>query len=435
MHTDNSVKPTFGSLFDIRHNWRHLTTRASFQEPVIDGVRAIAILWVVTMHFVFFHLQLFPKEGLAIFTNLATAWLMRGDLGVDLFFVISGYLMGTMLFGEFKKTGDLQFSRFYVRRFLRLIPVYIAAMTLALYLDPLNAGNFWANIIYVNNFLSLTKQYMGWCWSLAIEEQFYILLPACILLFMGLGKGRIRILVGMMMLSVIIRYAVIHFSHVSLPVPPVYTPQWFYWFDVEYDKLWMRYGGLLAGVTGAYLSCYFMPQLKTFFARRGLITALSIGCLLLIAHISSTSLQTDIFNRIPVLVKELWFTFQRDLFSLSAMFLILAAIHTPSLFGGSLRRFLSWKGFYPIAQLSYSLYLVQEMLFVWLFPRVAPLFVARLGNYGTMAVDSAIGLVLALAITTVFYLTIERPCMRMRTHTAVLGAIEFLKGPKLRPAA
>lgn len=68
-----------------------------------------------------------------------------------------------------------------------------------------NAENLWANLFYVNNLLPMAQQYGGWCWSLAIEEQFYLLLPACILLFMGLGKGRVRFLVGAMVISAVIR--------------------------------------------------------------------------------------------------------------------------------------------------------------------------------------------------------------------------------------
>jgi len=235
---------------------------------------------------------------------------------------------------------------------LRLIPVYTAAMAIALYLqhgDPGlpkwgNAQNFWANLLYVNNFLPVMKQYMGWCWSLALEEQFYLLLPACILLFMGLGKGRIRILVGLMILSGTIRYAVIHFSGI---VPPFrfapYTPAWNAWFDVVYDKPWMRFGGLLSGVTGAYLNCYFMPQLKRFFARTRLITTLSIGCLLLYIHIASTAMGSFFFDMIPYVAREIWWALHRDIFSLAVMFLILAAIHTHQFFPRAWARMAPWR--------------------------------------------------------------------------------------------
>lgn len=69
------------------------------------------------------------------------------------------------------------------------------------------------------------------------------------------------------------------------------------------------------------------------------------------------------------------------------------------------------------------------MLSIWLFPRIAPLFKPRFGAYGTMAVDSAIGLAITLAIAASLYVMIERPCMRMRTHPAILNLIDFFRRP------
>jgi peptidoglycan/LPS O-acetylase OafA/YrhL len=436
---DTSPAPEFASLFSLRQNWRHLTRRPAHQEPVIDGVRALAILWVLLLHMVYYQFGNFPAEVMAIFNAPATGWIRNGTLGVDLFFVISGFLMGSILFGEYKASGALEVARFYARRFLRLIPVYLVVMAMGLYFlrgapgKPVwnYAENFWANLLYVNNFLPVARQYMTWCWSLAIEEQFYLLLPACIILFMGLGQGRIRFLVGMMVLSVAIQYAVIHFSGIVHPhrfVPR--TPPFYAWFDVIYDKPWMRFGGLLAGVAGAFLSCYHEPRVKRFFARKGLVTSLCVGCFVVIGHISVTGSGSTFFDRLPFLARELWGALFRDAFSLATMFLILAAMHCPALFGGALRRFLSWKGFYPIAQLSYSTYLAHEMFFTWLFPKTSPLLVPHLGNYGSMAVNAVIGLALSLVVASSLYVWIERPCMRIRSHPSVLNLIEFFKRPR-----
>lgn len=422
------------SLFSIRHNWLHLTRRPGFQEPVLDGVRAIAIIWVLAVHLVFFHLGIFPEQAAAVFANPLTGWIMRGDLALDLFFVISGFLMGSMLFEEFRKSGNLVFSRFYVRRFLRLIPVYLAAMLLGLYfchdlpgMDKWgNAETIWANLLYVNNFIPIEKQYMGWCWSLAVEEQFYILLPASILVFMGLGRGRLGILIGLLLMSGIVRYTIIHvYAVVPPPLEQAYTPQWSHWFNTEYDKLYTRFGGLLAGVTAAYLTCYRLPQLKRFFDRVGWVTVLSLVCMAVIVHIVMTPMGAPLFDRIPQLARESWWALHHDALSIATAFLILAAIHTPSLFGGTLRGFLSWRGFYPLAQLSYSCYLVHEMVIIWLYPKLAPMLYSLLGPGWTMAVDAAAALLITFAITAVLYVTIERPSMRLRSHPVVTSVIEF----------
>jgi peptidoglycan/LPS O-acetylase OafA/YrhL len=418
--------------------------RPAFQEPVIDGVRAIAILWVMSLHMIFYQIPLFPVQTAALAKNPGSGLIANGTQGVDLFFVISGFLMGSMLFGEVRESGHIVFSRFYVRRFLRLIPVYLVAMLLAVYLTHGLPGhpkwdhveNSWANLLYVNNFLPRAKQYMGWCWSLAIEEQFYLLLPIFTLFFVGPGRGRFRILAALMSLSVAIQFTVVHFSGI---VPPFrFVPEskaYFTWYDTVYDKPWMRLGGLLAGMAGAYLSAFRRPQLARFFAHTKIVTVLCVGCLGVIAHIAFTAMDSTFFDQIPYLARELWWAFHRDVLSIAVMFLILAAIHTPQLFGGWLRRFLSWKAFYPVAQLSYSFYLVHEMLFEWLFPRLAPLFVTRIGAYGTMALDSVIGLAFASTLAAVLYVTIERPSIRMRSHPVVLSLIESLMRTKPRANA
>ena len=183
----------------MRHATATLIDRPSFHEPVIDGIRAIAILWVFLLHVVFFHFGAYPDYVIGIFNSPATQWIGQGDLGVDLFFVISGYLIGTILLKERQKTGRIDFKRFYGRRFLRLIPVYTVVMVMGIYflrnipksailMDIAPSGNIeyaWTNILYVNNFVTVSKQYMPWCWSLAIEEQFYLLAPLFLLLVVG----------------------------------------------------------------------------------------------------------------------------------------------------------------------------------------------------------------------------------------------------------
>ena len=81
----------------------------------IDGIRAIAIIWVIIFHAWLFQYNLFIDVGDKIFENPFLIWISKGDLGVDLFFVISGFLIGTILFKEFNKSKTINFKRFYVR--------------------------------------------------------------------------------------------------------------------------------------------------------------------------------------------------------------------------------------------------------------------------------------------------------------------------------
>ena len=109
----------------IHEGLKSLFNRPEFHDPVVDGIRAMAILWVFICHVVFFHFGTYPERVLEIFNSSFTQWIGQGALGVDLFFVISGFLIGTILLKELRNTSRIEMRRFYARRFLRLMPVYI----------------------------------------------------------------------------------------------------------------------------------------------------------------------------------------------------------------------------------------------------------------------------------------------------------------------
>jgi peptidoglycan/LPS O-acetylase OafA/YrhL len=420
-------------LFDLRRNWKALTQRPAFHDPVVDGVRALAILWVMSYHLVLFHLGSFTAEAIGIATGRWTQWTSRGDMGVDLFFVISGYLIGTILLSEYRKTGTLQIRRFYLRRFLRLIPVYTVAMIVGLYFvhnipreavlmefPPfMNANNMWANFLYVNNFLPINRQYMGWCWSLAIEEQFYLILPAFILIFMRVARP-MRILGGLLLLAGLIRLIVIvqyGFVPPFLDLPNMQS--WVDRFTIEYQNLYTRYGALLSGVIGAYLMVFHRERVARFFARTRLVNVLAVASVVIIFPTGYFAMSSPLFTQVPLAARILYYSHHRDIFAIAVMFLVLAAVHSAGFVGQALRGFLSWKVLFPIAQISYSLYLVHEMFMLWLFPKTAVLFGPTLGAYGTMAVAAVIALVMSFAGAAILYLLVEQPSMRARDLPAV----------------
>ena len=297
-------------LFDLRRNWQALTKRPAFHDPVVDGVRAIAILWVMSYHLVLFHLGSFTAEAVGIATGRWTQWTSRGDMGVDLFFVISGYLIGTILLTEYRASGTLQIKRFYVRRFLRLMPVYTVAMIVGLYFvhniprtailmefpPYMNANNMWANFLYVNNFLPINRQYMGWCWSLAIEEQFYLILPGFILMVMRFGKP-LRVLGGLMLLAGVIRWVVIDVHGFVPPFRDLPDMQsWVDRFTIEYQNLYTRYGALLSGVIGAYLMVFHRERVAQFFSRTRLVNILAVASVAIIIPAGYFAMSSPLFD-------------------------------------------------------------------------------------------------------------------------------------------
>ena len=160
--------------------------------PGLDGLRAIAVLGVV-----FYHLGL--------------PWMPGGFLGVDVFFVLSGFLITTLVIEEVERTGRLDWRAFYLRRARRLLPglfLLLAVLSvLAVVVLPEERGELrrdvTAALVYVSNWSAIfTDQsyfeaagrppLLQHLWSLAVEEQFYLLWPAVVAAVLTLGRRHLR---------------------------------------------------------------------------------------------------------------------------------------------------------------------------------------------------------------------------------------------------
>ncbi len=160
--------------------------------PGLDGLRAIAVIAVIIYH-------------------LNPQILSGGFLGVDTFFVISGFLITSLLLHEYRENGKIDLKNFWIRRFKRLIPaVVFLLMVLVTYMaifhlerlaaiktDVIAAliymSNWWFIIEEVSYFEALEVNPLKHLWSLAIEEQFYIVWPLILLILLTFVKRMSRI--------------------------------------------------------------------------------------------------------------------------------------------------------------------------------------------------------------------------------------------------
>ena len=145
---------------------------------------------------IFHHNPVFPElrpeaYGIISFLNRI------GWAGVDLFFVLSGFLVGGLLIDEFMKSGRIRVKRFIYRRGFKVWPVYYAfliawcSFQIIFYQKSLSAivFRFWPNFLHIQNYFSSTSD-IGWLWSLGVEEHFYLFLPFLMTLFLvRKGKG------------------------------------------------------------------------------------------------------------------------------------------------------------------------------------------------------------------------------------------------------
>jgi peptidoglycan/LPS O-acetylase OafA/YrhL len=155
--------------------------------PALDGLRGISILLVLLAHASQTHG--FSSPG------LIRAAARHGSIGVDVFFVLSGFLITLLLLRELERTRTVSLKDFYRRRALRILPAYITFLLAVGVITHLGLahlqGRDWIGVLtYTVNFLEKPSWEIGHVWSLSIEEQFYLIWPA---LLLAAGKRRARL--------------------------------------------------------------------------------------------------------------------------------------------------------------------------------------------------------------------------------------------------
>jgi peptidoglycan/LPS O-acetylase OafA/YrhL len=189
--------------------------------PALDGIRAIAVFVVILYH-----------------SGVVKG--IPGDLGVTAFFVLSGFLITWLLIREYDGSGTLSLKEFYIARTLRIFPAYYAFILLSLVADAalhhywsvgLIAAAFGYVVNYYNAFLGHPTTSVAHAWSLAVEEQFYLLWPLALLTLWPKGRSYTRGVLAAVVVGVLVWRAILY---VGLRVPASYV---YNAFDARCDSL------------------------------------------------------------------------------------------------------------------------------------------------------------------------------------------------------
>ena len=353
--------------------------------PSIDSLRAIAVISVIIYH-------------------IDANYLPGGFLGVDLFFVLSGYLISSLIIKEYKSTGTVNLYNFYVRRARRLLPAVYFMITVVLiiitlfngvllkksYLDALfgyiYSSNWWYIFHKLDYFDSFGSQSpFKHLWSLAIEEQFYMFFPLIFLIFnrksksnnsnSKLNKNFIYVVLSLILVSLI--------AHILL-------------FDINninriYFGTDTRAFSLLVGVVGAIL--YPMDRLSERTTKKDNMIY-SIVSLVSILVLIGIMINTSEYNT--------WL--YRGGFLLVAIIGLIIIISSGRQYT-FMSKLLSFKPFVFIGKISYSLYL-------WHFPiLVVTTPVSEIGNPNLFYVTLRI--VLIFLVATGSYMFVETPIRKL----------------------
>lgn len=180
---------SFSNAGAIKSKSPDVRVNPSFYRPELDSLRFLAFLGVFIQHSLPHSIDVYEAHGLP---KLLAPWIasitMGGAYGVDLFFVLSAYLITELLQREFALTGGLDIRSFYIRRILRIWPLYFFFLALCILLTLLGMGRQHFGVSYALAFILLAGNWIcafkGYpasvaapLWSVSLEEQFYLTWP------------------------------------------------------------------------------------------------------------------------------------------------------------------------------------------------------------------------------------------------------------------
>lgn len=230
----------------------------------LDHLRAFAIGYVFLFHY--YGLSKGKPEWLPGIAKF-------GWTGVDLFFVLSGFLIASQLFAQIKKGQLISFKTFFLKRFFRIIPAYTAMVALyfcfPIFREKESLPPLWKFLTFTQNFGLNLKDYgtFSHAWSLCVEEHFYLLLPLSLLLFQttGLFKKAYWILLILFISGFAIRYYCYNRLYIPLEED---DNSWMFWYQYIYYPTYTRLDGLLVGVSVAVIY-QFLPKVWNQISKYG----------------------------------------------------------------------------------------------------------------------------------------------------------------------
>lgn len=425
MKTENNTSASaWKAAFSFQENFKSIYQRRATNYASIDGIRALSILLVLVYHtFLVFHLS-HPDHNITSMLSelgLAWAWAWNGDKGVDVFFVMSGFLISGILLKQISKNGKVDLKNFYWRRYLRLTPAYYFMLTIYWLMTGPNSEWVWANYLYINNFIDYEHQAAGWTWSLAVEEQFYFIYPLILIATLKYAKSPSYVLLALFFISFIVRIAIVLLDDNirTTPTSQVYLNDTYFnhYFTVFYDNLHTRFGSLLVGCLAAYYFHFHHDRLKAITNSNGGIVLTLLGVLLVVFFLGFPAFSVS-FDQYPIL-NILYYIFNRTLFSLGIGFIIIAMLLQQHMIANSMRNFFSMAFWYPIATLSYSLYLIHLVVMIVVIPAIINLTITMPMQYPwsmreILLYGFIVSSILSFTIAILMYLFIEKPIMNLR---------------------
>lgn len=358
--------------------------------PGLDLLRAVAIMSVVCTH-----------AWIAGGMGHGFGWIEEyGWMGVDLFFVLSGYLIGRQLLLRFKREGSLDLKAFYRQRAYRILPAYLAVVALYFCFPSLREQAaiqpLWQFLTFTMN-LFIDQGVMHAftsAWSLCVEEHFYLIFPVAVLAMAPRADRRrvIAVCVAVIVFGMAWRgFAWWQFAALSTDGSGVWEMDGQRYMELVYYPTYARLDGLLFGVMLAILSVYHAAMWERMQRHPNLLALLgaaTVGC--------SAWIFRDIFTFTACVAGF-------PMLSLGLALLVAAAASPNGVLARVRLPGVSW-----LAAVSYSIYLTHKAM-LKLASKHLPV---SLTHHGMLTF--ACCLLVALAAAAVLHYLVERPFLLLR---------------------
>lgn len=351
----------------------------------LDILRAFAIFLVFMWHY--------PEAAFAPIG--AVGWT-----GVDLFFLLSGYLIGNQIFSALRKRHDFSLKSFWYRRLFRTLPNYW--FVLALYFlipgfqewhEPMSAP-FWKFITFTQNF-GLESGAFSNAWSLCIEEQFYLVLPLIFLWAVRKTESLRPIWIGILLVVIFETFlrAGLWLHYIKEINDP--SQKFMTYMTQIYYPTYTRLYGLLFGVTIALIKNYHATAWEKLTAK---------GNLIFILGLFGTMISFYLYRNPFFMVNFYSTVFAYPLLDLSFALLVIAAVSPKSFF-----YHLHIPGATIIASWSYAMYLLQKPVISLTNDALAHFNIAK-----TSLIAIVTAIFFTLFASWLLYTLIETPFLKFR---------------------
>ncbi len=346
--------------------------------PVIDFLKGISVLMVILFHVFFAIFFLFKKdpEKLNAFIQSLPDWMnfiLSSDKAVDIFFLLSSFLLSYGLLKVYHKYLSINIGRFYLHRFFRIYPLFLVALLLYGLADPhklLTEG--WYSLLFIENIFS--KGIIPVQWSLSIEVQFYLVLPFLIL-FLVKQRRPILWLSILILFSVLVRFVLAYQS------PLIYQTPWHefihnvdpaLYMDTMYYVIETRITPLLLGVLWAFI-LWYKPNISLSLTplQRGGVLLFGLSLIYLSMLYPVYNAQSSYYHPFNENLNLMAITLHRFVFTGSILFMVLLFHYdqntqvSPPL--------VRWKGWRLLSEVAYPMYFFH-------FPFIALAWVIVLGT-------------------------------------------------------